>query len=67
MELPKYTFEEAMNRLEELTAILSSPTVTLAESVELFREAAALVRHCDELLKNASLQIEEIEKDLTEE
>ncbi|MEA4911612.1 MAG: exodeoxyribonuclease VII small subunit [Oscillospiraceae bacterium] len=63
MKLNDYTFEDAMNRLEELTAMLSAPSVTLAESVELFREAAELKKHCEALLKNASLQVEDIQKE----
>ena len=63
MDLSNYSFEDAISRLDELTALLSSPTVTLADSVALFREAAELRAHCAKLLQEASLQIEQIEKD----
>ncbi len=62
----EYTFETAVARLEELTVILSSSTVTLNESVELFKEAAALIKLCEEMLKNANVEIEEISKDFIE-
>lgn len=60
----KYSFEDAINRLEELTVMLSSDSVSLSDSVGLFKEAAELINYCKTLLEKTSLQIEEATKEI---
>lgn len=61
MRAPK-SFEEGLTRLETLLAQMQSQETTLAESVKMYAEAAALIDYCHSALDKASLQMEEIER-----
>lgn len=61
MRAPK-SFEEGLTRLETLLAQMQSQETTLAESVKMYAEAAALIDYCHSALDTASLQMEEIER-----
>lgn len=54
------TFEQALSRLEEIVRKLDDPTVSIDESVELYREGLRLSRICTTRLETASQKIEEI-------
>ncbi len=54
------TFENAIARIEEITALLSSGNVSLDESINLYSEASALLVHAKEKLLCAKLKVEEI-------
>lgn len=60
MKKPK-SFEDGMARLEELLDTLSSPDTPLEEAIKLYSETAGLVEWCNAALKNASLEMEEID------
>ncbi len=60
MKKPK-SFEEGMARLDELLDTLSSPDTPLEEAIKLYSETAGLVEWCNAALKNASLEMEEID------
>ena len=62
----KMTFEQAMERLEEISQALSENKVSVDESLELYAEGAKLIRFCSEKLKCVSLKIEEIDSELNE-
>ncbi len=51
------TFEQAMERLEEIVTILESGKSTLDESMKLFEEGTALTAFCSESLKTAEQKI----------
>ena len=51
------TFEQAMERLEEIVSVLESGKETLDESMKLFEEGTALTAFCTESLKNAEQKI----------
>lgn len=55
------SFEEKMQRLEEIVRIMEQGRITLDESMKLFQEGTELVRTCTELLDNAELQIKKID------
>ena len=59
MRAPK-TFEEGLQRLQELLAKMQDETTTLDQSVKLYAEAAQLIQYCNTALDKAKLQIEEI-------
>ena len=59
MKTPK-SFEEGMERLNGVLAQMQSEETTLADSVKLYAEAAALMEYCRAALEKTSLQIEEI-------
>ena len=60
MKQPK-SFEEGLTRLQELLQDESTP---LAQSVELYAEAAGLISYCKQMLDAAKLQINEIDASL---
>ena len=51
------TFEQAIQRLEEIVALLESGKATLDESLKLFEEGTALTAFCTEALKTAEQTI----------
>lgn len=65
MRQPK-SFEEGMQRLQELLNILQDDATPLAQSVKVYAEAANLISYCKQTLDNAKLQIEEIDGQLAE-
>lgn len=58
------TFEAGMARLEEILAALQREETPLADAVKLYAEAAEQVAFCDAALREAKLQIEEIDAKL---
>ena len=54
------TFEENMQRLEQIVRAMERGDVALEESLKLFQEGTELVRSCNELLDNAQLQVKMI-------
>lgn len=54
------TFEESMNRLEQIVRSLEQGNVPLEESLKLFQEGTELVRSCGKLLDEAELQIKTV-------
>lgn len=63
----KQTFESAMERLEEISKILSENNVTLDESLKLYAEGVKLLNFCNDKLNKASLKIKDIEGNILEE
>lgn len=55
------SFEEKMKKLEDIIQKLDSDEVQLEESLSLYKEGINLSKECDEILKNAQLEIEELE------
>lgn len=60
MRAPK-NYEEGITRLEDILSKMQSEETSLAESVKLYSEAAALMEYCHNVLEKTSLQIDEIE------
>ena len=54
------TFEESMNRLEQIVRAMERGDVPLEESLKLFQEGTELVRTCTKLLDDAQLQIKKV-------
>ena len=54
------TFEENMQRLEEIVRIMERGEVSLDESLKLFQEGTKLVSACGKLLDEAELRINKI-------
>ena len=50
MRAPK-TFEEGLQRLQELLAKMQDETTTLDQSVKLYAEAAQLIQYCNTALE----------------
>ena len=56
------TFEENMQRLEQIVRAMERGDVALDESLKLFQEGTELVRSSGKLLDDAQLQIEKVVK-----
>lgn len=54
------TFEENMQRLEQIVRTLERGDVALEESLKLFQEGTELVGRCGKLLDEAELQVKKI-------
>ena len=54
------TFEQSMQRLEQIVRAMERGDVPLEESLKLFQEGTQLVRSCSQLLDNAQLQIQKV-------
>lgn len=57
------TFEMKMTQLETIVKSLDEEEVSLEKSLELYQEGIKLSQECDNILKNAELKVEELNKD----
>lgn len=57
------SFDENMQRLEQIVRSMERGDVALEESLKLFQEGAELVRSCGKLLDEAELQVKKITAD----
>ena len=54
------TFEQSMQRLEQIVRTLERGDAQLNESLKLFQEGTELVRSCGKLLDEAELEIKKV-------
>lgn len=54
------SFEDALQRLEQIVSKLESGQAPLEESIALYEEGARLKAHCETRLKAAHLRVEKI-------
>lgn len=54
------TFEQNMQRLEQIVRAMERGDVPLEKSLELFQEGTSLVEACGKLLDDAELQVKKI-------
>ena len=54
------SFEESMQRLEQIVRAMERGDVPLEESLKLFQEGTSLVERCGKLLDDAELQVKKI-------
>lgn len=57
MKKEKMSFEESMQRLEQIIRAMERGEVALEESLKLFQEGTQLVANCEKLLEDAQLQV----------
>ena len=57
MKKEKMSFEESMQRLEQIIRAMERGDVALEESLKLFQEGTQLVADCEKLLEDAQLQV----------
>lgn len=57
------TYEQAIQRLEEIVATLENNEATLDDSLKLFEEGTKLSAFCSNMLKQAQTKITEINKE----
>lgn len=63
MTSPELTFEESMQRLEEVVAALEGGSLPLDQAMESYQEGVALVRTCRERLSSAELVVRRLTED----
>ena len=56
----KQTFEEKIQRLEQIIRSMERGEVALEESLKLFQEGTALVSSFEEMLNNAEFQVKKV-------
>ena len=61
-KIAKMSFEEAMERLEEIVEILSSEKINLDSMVDLYEEGTALKEFCGKRLEESKMKIDIISK-----
>lgn len=54
------SFEDALNKLEQIVSRLEEESITLEESVNLYEEGVKLSAFCSEILNDAELRIQEV-------
>jgi len=57
MDKKKPTFEQALNRLDEIVKSLESGTTPLDKSLSLFEEGVTLSTYCNDLLEKAEQKV----------
>ena len=57
------TFEQALQRLEEIVESLEDETPELEEALSSYEEGTELARHCLKRLEKAELRVEELSLD----
>lgn len=57
MKKENMSFEESMQRLEQIIRAMERGEVPLEESLKLFQEGTQLVASCEKMLDNAQLQV----------
>lgn len=57
MSVKKVTFEQQLQRLEEIVAALEKGDVSLADSLSLFEEGTKLITACSRQLDQAEQQV----------
>ena len=62
MSAKKATFEQQLQRLEEIVAALEKGDVQLADSLSLFEEGAKLISACSRQLDQAEQQVVKLMK-----
>ena len=56
------SFEQSMQRLEEIVRLLERGDVPLEESLALFEEGSGLIAQCSKLLDNAEQKVIKLKK-----
>lgn len=63
MDITGITFEEAMNRLEEIVETVESGDTTLEDAMSFYKEGLSLSKTCGELLNRYETEITLLQKE----
>ncbi len=61
------SFEESLQRLQEISELLESDEVTIEESIKLYEEGIKLSKTCHSTLEKAELKVEQLNTELEDE
>lgn len=59
-EITKLTYEDAVNELEQIVAMLEEDELSLDKSLELYKRGQGLLAHCSDILSKAHLQVNQL-------
>lgn len=62
MATKKLTFEQSLERLDEIVSALERGDATLDESLSLFEEGTSLIKKCGEMLDKAEQKVVMLKK-----
>jgi exodeoxyribonuclease VII small subunit len=57
----KFTFEQAITRLEKIVQAIEQGKVGLEDSIKQFEEGMALIGHCRSILGSAEMKIQQLQ------
>ena len=60
------SFEDSLNRLQQISELLGSGEAGLEESLKLYEEGISLAKNCYSTLRDAELKVTELKKQLEE-
>jgi len=63
-ETPRQTFEQSLQRLEEIVDHLEQGDVSLDESIRMYEEGLALSKACMDKLTQAEVKLKKLSKDI---
>lgn len=63
----RQSFEEALNRLEEIVNELEDESISLEKSIELYEEGIKLSKSCTETLEEAELRVKKVAEQQADE
>ena len=61
MAKPRFDFEKAMTRAEEIAVAIEEGKIGLEDSIKQYEEAMDLIRQCREVLDQAELKIQRLD------
>ena len=61
------TFEEAMQKLEQINLQLQQSNTSLTKSIELYQQGLSLANYCKQQLLSATKKIEELNKEKSDD
>ena len=67
IDVSKLQFEEALEQLKEIMKKLQSTEIKLQDAVEQYELSIALKKHCEKLLNEARVKIEELAQNSSNE
>jgi len=67
MSKKKKSFEQSLNRLQEISDLLESEDVSLEDSIKLYEEGIKLSKECYSAIEKAELKVEQLNTDLEDE
>ncbi len=59
-ELEKLTYEQAFEELQNIVSVLDEGQLPLEETLKSFERGQALARHCEQLLNQAQLKVQQV-------
>lgn len=63
----KRSFEDSLNRLQEISELLESEEISLEESIKIYEEGIKLSKECFKILDKAELKVKQLNNEIENE